>query len=231
MRSSLRRGSLAATAAVLSIATLAACGAGNRAQTLQIKPDNAATTVGDIKIQNVNIVTAEGEDDAVVSARLFNEGRRDQILTSIGLPGSDARVELAPAEDRQQLVVPAGGTLALGGTGHASAVIPEAEAAGISNGSARPIVFDLSRTGQIELRATVVPATGPYASWGPSAPADSPEPEETAADEASPGATTEEAATEPAEDTGNSPDASAEAAPETEPETEPETDAAADPGA
>ena len=40
---SLRRGALAAAAIVFSIASLAACGAGNDAQTLEVKPDNAAT--------------------------------------------------------------------------------------------------------------------------------------------------------------------------------------------
>ena len=46
MSSSLRRGTLAATALALSVPTLTACGAGNDAQTLEIKPDTAATRVG-----------------------------------------------------------------------------------------------------------------------------------------------------------------------------------------
>ncbi|MFB7505704.1 DUF461 domain-containing protein, partial [Streptomyces broussonetiae] len=57
MSSSLRRGALAASAIVFSIASLAACGAGNDSQTLEIKPDNAATKVGNIKVQNALIIT------------------------------------------------------------------------------------------------------------------------------------------------------------------------------
>ena len=57
MSSSLRRGALAASAIVFSIASLAACGAGGDAQTLEIKPDNAATKVGDLKVQNALIIT------------------------------------------------------------------------------------------------------------------------------------------------------------------------------
>ncbi|MEU3558403.1 DUF461 domain-containing protein, partial [Streptomyces fragilis] len=57
MSSSLRRGALAAAAIAFSIASLAACGAGNNAETLQIKPDLADITVGDIKVQNVAVLT------------------------------------------------------------------------------------------------------------------------------------------------------------------------------
>lgn len=71
MSSSLRRGALAAAAIAFSIASLAACGAGHNAQTLEIKPDNAATSVGDIKVQNAVVITQpdlESTGPAVVSA-------------------------------------------------------------------------------------------------------------------------------------------------------------------
>lgn len=181
MSSSLRRGALAATTVALSIAVLSACGAGNDAETLGVRPDNASTTVGDIKIQNVNLVTSMEEDGPVgVSARLFNEGDRDQTLTDIRIPGVRGTVRLEPAEGKggpEGLVVPAGGTLALGGEGNASAQIDDGQAAGIADGNAQRVVFDLSTTGEIELKATVVPATGAFRDHGPtSAPEEGPAP-------------------------------------------------------
>ncbi|WP_037732321.1 hypothetical protein [Streptomyces megasporus] len=169
MSSSLRRGALAASTLALSIAALTACGAGPDAQSLNIQADNASTAVGDIEIQNVNIVTDEdGSGPASVSARIFNNGSEDERLESITIAGSGETAELSPAEG-QDLTVPAGGSLALGGEGNASALIPDADQAGISDGNAQPIVFELSSTGRVEMRVTVVPETGAWAGYGPSA--------------------------------------------------------------
>ncbi|GAA2387102.1 lipoprotein [Streptomyces glaucosporus] len=166
MSSSLRRGALAASALALSIAALTACGAGPNAQSLNIQPDNASVTVEDIKVQNVNIITSEDESGpASVSARLFNQGTEDERLESIKISGRE--VELSPAEG-DDLTVPAGGSLILGGENNASALIPDPAAADIHNGEAQEIVFELSSTGKVELRATVVPATDAWAEFGPS---------------------------------------------------------------
>lgn len=101
MSRSLRRGALAASAVVFSIASLAACAAGNDAQTLQIKPDNAAVTKGEIEIQNALVIT-QGEKDkkgpAVVSATVFNNGTTAQTLDGITLPGGKGTVALKAAE-------------------------------------------------------------------------------------------------------------------------------------
>ncbi|MFF8285014.1 collagen-like protein [Streptomyces albus] len=167
MSSSLRRGTLAAATLALAAVSLTACGAGNDAQTLRIRPDNAATHVGDIKIQNVNIVTdPHGSGEATVTARIFNEGSKDQVLK--GVTSKGARAELSPAKGEKKLVVPAGGSLKLGGKDEASALLADAEKAGVRNGDARAITFDLSRTGDIKLKATVVPAKGAYKTVGPS---------------------------------------------------------------
>ncbi|MEV0413866.1 DUF461 domain-containing protein [Streptomyces sp. NPDC050448] len=168
MSRSLRRGALAATAIVFSIASLAACAAGHDAQTLQIKPDNAAVTKGDIKIQNALVIT-QGEKDkkgpAAVSATLFNSGIKAQTLDAITLPGGKAKVVLKPAEGASKVTVPAGGSVVLGGKGNASAVIQGGEA--VQNGNAQPVVFQLSNAGDVELQAFVVPGTGMYAGFGP----------------------------------------------------------------
>ena len=120
MSSSLRRGTLAATALALSVATLTACAAGNDAQTLEIKPDNAATRVGTIKVQNANIVTdAQGSGQATVAVRIFNDGKKAQTLKGVAIKGQ--RAKLSPAKGERKLEIPAGGSLALGGKKNAAA--------------------------------------------------------------------------------------------------------------
>ncbi|MGW6703456.1 DUF461 domain-containing protein [Streptomyces sp. NPDC054956] len=168
MSRSLRRGALAATAIVFSIASLAACGAGQDAQTLQIKPDNAAVTKGDIKIQNALVITQEKnkKGPAAVSATLFNAGAKEQTIDAITLPGGKATVALKPAGGASKVVVPAGGSLVLGGKGNASAVITGGNEA-VEDGKVQKVVFQLSTAGDVELEAFVVPAAGMYAGFGP----------------------------------------------------------------
>lgn len=167
MSSSLRRGTLAATALTLSVAALSACSAGNNAQTAEVKPDNAALTQGDIKIQNVNVVTApDGSGPATVTGRVFNDGTKDETLNGITVSGS-SQAKLSPAKGQQKLVVPAGGSLMLGGKNNAAALLPDARKAGVTDGNAQPVTFDLSSTGALKLRAAVVPAKHQWKDVGP----------------------------------------------------------------
>ncbi|MGA5522090.1 DUF461 domain-containing protein [Streptomyces pseudogriseolus] len=170
MSSSLRRGALAAAALAISLASLSACAAGNNAQTLQIQPDNASTTVGDIQVQNATVITQpdlESTGPAVVSATLFNSGDKDQTLESVTVPGTGKTAELSPAEGDGDLVVPAGGSLILGGEGNASATLPSSREA-VQDGNAQKITFTFSETGDVSLRAIVFPAEHFFESWGPS---------------------------------------------------------------
>ncbi|MEU4893760.1 DUF461 domain-containing protein [Streptomyces sp. NPDC044780] len=170
MSSSLRRGALAAAAIVVSVAPLSACGAGNDAQTLEVKPDNAATAVGDIKIQNATVVTQPdrtAKGPAVVTGRLFNNGKEDQTVKAITLAGSSARVKISPPKGKTgPVVVPKGGSVAFGGEGNASAVISDGREAA-RDGDAQRVVFDLSSTGKVQITAFVVPATSYFEGWGP----------------------------------------------------------------
>ncbi|MCX5411068.1 DUF461 domain-containing protein [Streptomyces sp. NBC_00059] len=171
MSRSLRHGALAATALVFSIAGLSACSAGNNAQTLQVRPDNAATAVGSLKIQNLNVITQpdhEAEGPAVIAGTLFNDGPKREVLEKITLPGSNATVELKPAKGKGPLVVPAGGRVIIGGKDNASAVIENGRQVG-ADGSVQSVVFSFSETGDIQLGAAVVPATSFFESFGPSA--------------------------------------------------------------
>ncbi|MFJ8362301.1 DUF461 domain-containing protein [Streptomyces sp. NPDC093984] len=170
MSSSLRRGALAAAAIAFSIASLAACGAGNDSQTLQVKPDNAATSVGNIKIQNALVITQpdpKSTGPAVISATVFNAGRTDQTLDSITLDGTGKTAELSPASGKGKLTIPAGGSVVIGGKGNASAVLPSGREA-VQDGNAQKITFSFSEAGDVSLRAFVVPAEGYFTKWGPS---------------------------------------------------------------
>ncbi|MFE4371592.1 DUF461 domain-containing protein [Streptomyces sp. NPDC056835] len=170
MSRSLRRGALAATALVFSLATLSACGAGNNAQTLGVRPDNAATTVDAISIQNATVVTqpeADATGPAVVTGTVFNHGRSAQTLDSVKLPGTNATVKLSPAKGSGPITVPGLGSVQLGGAGNASAVIENGNEAA-KNGDAQQVVFTFSKTGDVGLRAFVWPANSFYKDVGPS---------------------------------------------------------------
>lgn len=190
MSRSLRRGTLAASAIAFSIASLAACGAGIEAQTLGVRPDNAATSIGDITVQNATVVTqpkATDEGPAVVTAKVFNNGRTQQTLDAITLPDSGATVKITPAKGKGALTVPANGSVLIGGEGNASAVI-ESGGEEARNGDAQRVVFQFSDTGDVALDAFVVPATGPFTDFGPSA-LPSPPAEESGEPSGSPAAT------------------------------------------
>ncbi|MFF5787253.1 DUF461 domain-containing protein [Streptomyces sp. NPDC012693] len=170
MSRSLRRGALAATALVFSIAALSACGAGNDAQTLGVRPDNAAVTVDDVKIQNALVITqpeAGVKGPAVVSATVFNNGDTAQTLESISLPGTSATVKLKAAEGTGPITVPAMGSVVIGGAGNATATIENGTEAA-RKGDAQEVVFKLSKTGDVGLSAFVVPASSYFKDFGPS---------------------------------------------------------------
>ncbi|MFD7441573.1 DUF461 domain-containing protein [Streptomyces sp. NPDC059909] len=170
MSRSLRRGVIAASALVISIASLSACSAGIDAQTLGVKPDNAATSVGDIKIQNATVISqpvAGAEGPAVVSATLFNNGQEPQTLDAITLPGTNATVKLSAATGGGPITIPSLGSVVVGGKGNASAVIDNGREAGQS-GNVQEVVFRFSETGDVKLQAFVVPADSYFKDYGPS---------------------------------------------------------------
>ncbi|WP_219092342.1 DUF461 domain-containing protein [Streptomyces sp. JJ38] len=205
-RSSLRRGAVAAAVLALSSLSLAGCGAGFEAGTSQVRPDTPSEQVGDIALQNVLVITSEdGEGPAGVTATIFNNGDKAETLRGItfAAPGGDGSFELSPAEG-DDLTVPAGGRLVLGGEGHASAVVEGEAAQEIHDGEAQQLTFELSSTGDIDIKALVFPSDQDhYAPWGPSpAPGaeQAPAGEEAEGAEETPGGETpDDSAGEPAE--------------------------------
>ncbi|MFF7053240.1 copper chaperone PCu(A)C [Streptomyces griseorubiginosus] len=174
MSSSLRRGALAAASLAFSIVTLSACAAGTDAQTLEVKPDNAETSVGAIKLQNIVVITqattqASGETKgpAAISGAVFNTGATAQTLDSVTVAGGGS-AEIKPAKGNGKVTVPAHGSVVLGGKGNASAAVADLGES-VKDGNAQKVTFTFSTTGDVSLDAFVVPADSYYAKWGPSA--------------------------------------------------------------
>jgi hypothetical protein len=171
--SSLRRGALAAVLAVTIVPLAAACGTGSDPQTLEIKPDSVATSVGDVSIQNAYIVTepqGAGSGPAAITARVFNNGDAAQTLDSISVQGASGQVTIAKADGASgPLTIPAHGSVTLGGKGNPSAQL--ADSTGVVDGDFQNTVFDFSRTGQVAIAPSVVPAKQFFSSYGPTAPA------------------------------------------------------------
>ncbi|EFG08294.1 lipoprotein, partial [Streptomyces clavuligerus] len=167
----LRRGAVAACAVVLSTAALTACGAGNNAESLGIKPDNPSVTVDTISVQNANVITQPESGKAgpaAVSATIFNKGNEDQTVDSIALQGGGS-AKLSPAQGAGPVVVPAQGKIVIGGQGNPSAVIEDGLALTKNIGGVQNVVFGLSKTGAVKLDAFVVPSASYYKDFGPSA--------------------------------------------------------------
>lgn len=176
MSRSLRRGAIAATAIAFSLASLSACAAGNNAQTLEVKPDNAATAVGDIKIQNALVITQpdlKSTGPAVVAATIFNNGSSAQTLDGITVDGTGKKAKITPAKGDKTskaggpLTIPAGGSVIIGGKDNATAVLPSSREA-VQDGNAQPVTFAFSKTGDVKMKTFVVPAESYFKKWGPS---------------------------------------------------------------
>lgn len=166
MSSSLRRGALAAAIA-LPLALLAACGAGSDAQTLQVQPNTASVKVGDIEIQNVVVLTRSGGNgSASVTARIFNNGDVKQSLETLSIGSTQLR--LSAPDGGQTLIVPAHGTILLGGKGNPSATVDHSSET-VNDGEFQKVTFTFSDAGAVSVQAHVQPARGYYAPYGPSA--------------------------------------------------------------
>jgi hypothetical protein len=161
---SFRRGALAAAVVALSVAPVAACGAGDGAQTLQVKPDSQSATKGDIQVQNAFVLT-QPNGPATVTARLFNNGNADQTLQAVQLSGGGS-AQLSGPDGGGTVTVPAHGTVLLGGKGNPTAVVSSGSEA-LRDGDVQNAVFQFSSVGAVSLPVQVTPAAGYFEPFGP----------------------------------------------------------------
>ncbi|MFE6865978.1 DUF461 domain-containing protein [Kitasatospora sp. NPDC057692] len=208
MSRSLRRGSIAALAA-LAIASLSSCAAGNTPATLQIKPDNASATLGtDVRLNNIVVVTGDessGEHTgpANVTVNISNSGTEVLELQSItvagGAPATFADDKGAPLTS---ISVPAGGALLLGGPGNPTARVASTT---VSVGGYVATSFTFKNHDKLDTEAQVSPNKDLYKGYGPTAPAAVPSKAATATGTPAAGATTGTAATPGATGTASVP--------------------------
>ncbi|MEV0533650.1 DUF461 domain-containing protein [Kitasatospora sp. NPDC050463] len=172
MSRSIRVGSIAAIAA-LAIASLSSCSAGNQAETLEIKPDNASATIGtDLLLNNIVVVTGDessGEHTgpANVSVNISNTGAEAVELQSV-VVGDGATAVFADEKGAplSTVVIPAGGAVLLGGTGNPTARVASAT---VHVGGFVPTAFAFKNGEKVATQAAVSPNKGLYKGWGPTA--------------------------------------------------------------
>ncbi|MFI2607281.1 DUF461 domain-containing protein [Kitasatospora sp. NPDC018619] len=191
MSRSLRRGSIAAIAAI-AIASLSSCAAGNTPDTLQIKPDNAAATLGtNLRLNNIVVVTGQGASGdhtgaANVVVNIANTATTPAELQSVTVGGTAATFADASGAPLSTIVIPAGGAVVIGGQGNPSATVASAT---VPVGGFAPTAFTFKDGQKVEAQAAVSPDSGEhgrglYPGYGPT-----PSPTATPAKSATPGAT------------------------------------------
>ncbi|MFD4658448.1 DUF461 domain-containing protein [Kitasatospora sp. NPDC058444] len=191
MSRSLRRGSIAAIAAI-AIASLSSCAAGNTPDTLQIKPDNAAATLGaNLRLNNIVVVTpvntaGDYTGAANVVVNIANTADTPAELQSVTVGGAAATFADAAGAPQSGIVIPAGGAVAIGGQGNPSAHVASAT---VQVGGYASTVFTFKDGQKVSAEASVSPDSGEhgnglYPGYGPT-----PSPTATPAKTATPGAT------------------------------------------
>ncbi|GAA2745028.1 DUF461 domain-containing protein [Kitasatospora cinereorecta] len=173
MSRSLRRGAIAALA-IAAIVPLAACSAGNSPATMQVTPDSAATSIGsDIKLNNIVVVTpasaqAEYTGPANVTVNISNTGTAPESLKSITVGGAAATFADAQGGSISEIVIPAGGSVLLGGNGRPVAKVSSAK---VTVGGLVDTAFTFGQAGNVTAPVNVQPAVAYYADYGPKAEA------------------------------------------------------------
>ncbi|MEE1786796.1 DUF461 domain-containing protein [Streptomyces sp. SP17BM10] len=171
MSRSLRRGSIAALA-VLAIASLSSCAAGDKPDTLQIKPDSAAATLGtNVRLNNIVVVTGtdtsgDTTGPANVTVNISNTGPAPVELQSLTVGSSAATFADAAGAPLTSIVVPAGGAVLLGGDGNPSAKLASV---GVTVGGLVPTTFAFKDGQKVDVQAGVSPDKGIYKGFGPTA--------------------------------------------------------------
>ncbi|MFD8481226.1 DUF461 domain-containing protein [Kitasatospora sp. NPDC059673] len=192
MSRSLRRGAAAAIV-LAAIVPLSACAAGNDADTLQIKPDNAATSIDNaVKLNNIVVVAPEGSageytGPVAVTVNIANPAPKgDVVLTGVKVGGTAATLTDENGAQVSQIVIHAGESVLLGGKGGAAlAQVPNAK---VSVGGYTDTTFSFKSAGDVSANANVQPAVGYYQGFGPQAKTSSSSAPASPSGSASPGA-------------------------------------------
>ncbi|MFJ1704565.1 DUF461 domain-containing protein [Kitasatospora sp. NPDC088346] len=177
MSRSLRRGAIAALV-LAAIVPLSACAAGNTPDTLEVKPDNAATSLGNnLRLNNIVVVTparsAAGAGESTtgpanVTVNISNTGQAPTLLKSVTVGGVAATFTDAKGAPVDAIDIPAGGAVLIGGPDQPGAHVAAAK---LATGGFVTTNFAFAGPGEVSAEAAVQPAVGLYAGFGPKAEA------------------------------------------------------------
>lgn len=159
-------------AAVLVVAVpsvaLSGCAAGSDAETLQIRPDTPETALGQLKVQDVLLVTGPegGGGPLAVVAYVYNGGAAPDRLEGISVNELPQPAAIAPAPSHPGLGILPGQSLRIGGQGDTTAVLPNADNI-VQAGDTRLVTLRFARSGEVTLWVPVQPAVGYLQGYGP----------------------------------------------------------------
>ncbi|MFE0464824.1 DUF461 domain-containing protein [Kitasatospora sp. NPDC058965] len=177
MSRSLRRGGTAAIVLALAAVSLSACSAGTSAESVQVKPNSPATSLGpNLKLNAINVVvgptqTSGQTGPANVTLNISNTGSAPETLQAVTINGTSATFQDASgAALSGGIVIPAGGAVAIGSNGQPSARVGSVA---LPVGGFTPASFSFTTAGKVDTTAQVYPAVGAYASYGPQSAAPS----------------------------------------------------------
>lgn len=162
------RRTLAAALLVAATIALTGCGAGKKAETLEIRPDTPATTLGSLKIQNVVLLTGPlgGGGPLAVTGSIYNGGGAPDRIQRISVNELPVPAEITPSPAHPEMRVLPRQTLQIGGPGNTTAVVPNA-ADLVRSGDSRRVTFLFAREGEVTLWVPVLPANRYYTGFGP----------------------------------------------------------------
>ena len=153
----------AVVVSLVAVLPTAGCyqGFDNTVSTQPPSGDGVDFRVGDLLVQDTTIVTSpENPDRASVVFTVFNTGAEDDSLASVTVGGTDSILRTAP------LRVPSGTAVKVGGDSDNQVLVT-----GLTTkaGSYAEVTMTFRNAGATTRRVLVVPGTGYYADYAPSA--------------------------------------------------------------
>ncbi|MGA4540758.1 DUF461 domain-containing protein [Uniformispora flossi] len=176
MSRSIRRGAVAATIALALAPLAAACSSGTDAETTKIKPDTASVQVGNVKVQNLTLVSGGPTSGAMALGGAFiNDGDQAETLTQVAVDGATGNAELKSASGTGAITIPAHGAVYL--TGGADSVVAKvASVSGdspVTPGKYAKVTLTFKTAGSGSVRVQVHSPEDYFKQLAPSAPAPS----------------------------------------------------------
>jgi hypothetical protein len=151
------RSALVIAAAAGTVAVASGCAAGPGAATLQIQPDFASGSAGDVKAQNMVVVVDPATGTAQVTGTVVNDGDQPATLSGVTVNGKSVPVSDLPVGPHSalNLAAPSGPKIVLNNSGS-------------TPGQDSPVALTFSGGATISVAASTASNTGIYQQFQPS---------------------------------------------------------------